>query len=249
MQPKYLQTQSGRKIAYHKREGKGPTIVFLGGFKSQMGGSKAIFLDSWAEQYGYAYLRMDYSGHGMSSGAFTDGCIGDWLEDAQIVLEHVTHGQLILIGSSMGGWISFLLTKIMPERIAALMAIAAAPDFTEDGFWANFSAAQKNEVLTRGITYVTSEYGDPYPITGRLVENGRKYLILRNSIKIGCPVRLLQGELDKSVSRDTALALFDRLDGEDIELSFIKGGDHSLSTTQNLAAIEHHLKHLISIVS
>ncbi len=249
MQPEYLETQSNRKIAYYKTEGKGPTVVFLGGFKSEMAGSKATFLESWAERVGHAYVRLDYSGHGLSSGSFTDGCIGDWLEDAQSVIEHATHGPLILIGSSMGGWIALLLAKKMRQRIVALMTIAAAPDFTEEGFWSNFSEAQKNEILINGVTYLPSEYGDPYPITKRLIEDGRYHLINLGPIEVGVPVRLLQGDLDTSVSRDTALSLFDRMDGEDIQLILVKGGDHSLSTPQNLMDIEYQLNHLISRVS
>ena len=249
MHHEYFETSSKRVIAYYKMEGKEPTVVFLGGFKSEMVGSKATFLSTWAERSGYAYLRLDYSGHGMSSGAFTDGCIGDWAEDAQSVIEHATDGTLILIGSSMGGWISLLLAKRMPERIVALMTIAAAPDFTEEGFWLNFSEKQKNEILVKGVTYLPSDYGEPYPITKKLIEDGRRHLINRGTLEMSIPVRLLQGDLDTSVRRETALSLFDRMNGADILLIFIKGGDHSLSSPQNLSDIEHHLNHLISKVS
>ena len=249
MQLEYLETQKKRKIAYCKTEGKGPTVVFLGGFKSEMAGSKATFLESWAERAGHAYLRLDYSGHGKSSGDFTDGCIGDWLEDAQSVIEHATDGPLILIGSSMGGWISLLLAKKLEQRIVGLLTIAAAPDFTEEEFWLKFSEVQRQEILVEGVTYLPSEYDEPYPITKKLIEDGRRHLLSHGPLEMSVPVRMLQGDLDTSVTRETALSLFDRMNGHDILLIFIKGGDHSLSAPQNLFDIECHLKNLISIVT
>ncbi len=153
-----------------------------------------------------------------------------------------------LVGNSMGGWISCLIAKRMPERIAALVTIAAAPDFTEDGFWSSFSDQQKSEVMDKGITFLPSDYGDPYPITRRLIEDGRNHFILRSPFPVDFPVRMLQGDLDQSVTRETALRLFDHMDGNDIHLSFIKGGDHSLSSPENLKVLENHLETLIAFL-
>ena len=245
MVPEYLETRSKRVLAFHKTEGAAPTIVFLGGFKSEMAGTRALHLEEWAKRIGNSYLRFDYSGHGVSSGVFSEGCIGDWADDAEEVIQKTTDGSLILIGSSMGGWISCLLAKRMAERIAGLITIAAAPDFTEDGFWIQFSDQQKCEVIENGITFIPSEYGEPYPITRRLIEDGRSHLILRSPFRVDFPVRMLQGDQDQSVTRETALRLFDHMEGDDIHLSFLKGGDHSLSSPKNLAVIEDHLKTLI----
>ena len=245
MLPEYLETRSKRMLAFHKIEGTRPTVVFLGGFKSEMAGTKALHLEDWAKREGNSYLRFDYSGHGVSSGKFSEGCIGDWADDAEYVIERTTDGPLILIGSSMGGWIALLMVQRMAERIAALITIAAAPDFTEDEFWNQFSDQQKSEVMENGITFLPSEYGEPYPITRRLIEDGRNHLILRSSFQVDFPVRMLQGDKDKSVTRETALSLFDHMEGEDIQLSFLKGGDHSLSSPENLAVLENRLNTLI----
>ena len=248
MSPEYLETRSKRMLAFHKIQGTEPTVVFLGGFKSEMAGTKALHLEDWAKRSGRAFLRFDYSGHGVSSGVFSDGCIGDWAEDAEEILNRTTTGRFILVGSSMGGWISCLMAKRVPERIAALVTIAAAPDFTEDGFWSSFSDQQKSEVMDKGITFLPSDYGDPYPITRRLIEDGRDHLILRSPFPVDFPVRMLQGDLDQSVTRETALRLFDHMDGNDIHLSFIKGGDHSLSSPENLKVLENHLETLIAFL-
>ena len=245
MPPEYLETRSKRMLAFHKIEGAGPTVVFLGGFKSEMAGTKALHLEDWAKREGNSYLRFDYSGHDVSSGKFSEGCIGDWADDAEDVIVRTTDGPLVLIGSSMGGWIALLMVQRMAERIAALITIAAAPDFTEDGFWNQFSEQQKSEVMENGIIFLPSEYGEPYPITRRLIEDGRNHLILRSSFQVDFPVCMLQGDRDQSVTRETALRLFDHMEGEDIHLSFLKGGDHSLSSPENLAVLENRLTTLI----
>ena len=210
-----------------------------------MEGTKALHLEEWAKRTGNSYMRFDYSGHGVSSGVFSEGCIGDWADDAEEVIQRTTLGPLILIGSSMGGWISCIMAQRLAERIAALITIAAAPDFTEDGFWTQFSDKQKSEVAEHGITFLPSEYGEPYPITRRLIEDGRNHLILRSPFQLDFPVRMLQGDQDQSVTRETALRLFDHLEGDDIHLSFLKGGNHSLSSPENLAVLENHLTNLI----
>ena len=223
----FLTTPEGRRIAYHLTDGQGPPVVFLGGFKSDMGGTKAVHLEAWAKAQGRAFLRFDYSGHGESSEAFTDGAIGDWCEDAFAALGLVA-GKLVLVGSSMGGWISLLVARAMPERIAGLVTIAAAPDFTEDSMWAGFSDAQKTE-LAAGQVALSSEYGEPYIITKRLIEEGRTRLVLRDPLDLPFPVRFLQGTADVDVSREVALRLLDHATGPDMRLTLVAGADHRFS--------------------
>jgi len=177
--PAFFTTAQGRKIAYHKSEGRGPGVVFLGGFMSDMQGSKALYLEQWARDQGREFLRFDYSGHGESFNDFTDGCIGDWADDAYEVISHQTTGKQILVGSSMGGWISLLVAKRMPARIAGLVGVAAAPDFTEDSMWAGMDEIMRAKMAREGVVFVPSDYDDPYPITKRLIEDGRKQLVLR----------------------------------------------------------------------
>ena len=222
-----LMTPQGRRIAYHLTDGQGPAIVFLGGFKSDMGGTKAVHLEAWARTQGRAFLRFDYSGHGESAGAFTDGAIGDWLEDAQAAVGLVA-GKLVLVGSSMGGWIALLLARAMPGRIAGLVTIAAAPDFTQDSMWAGFSPDQKAQ-LEAGQVALPSDYGEPYIITKRLIEEGRDRLVLRQPLHLPFPVRFLQGTADADVKMDVALRLLDHAQGPDMRLTLVDGADHRFS--------------------
>ncbi|WP_238364764.1 alpha/beta fold hydrolase [Mesobacterium pallidum] len=241
----FLETPQGRRIAYHKTEGQGPTVVFLGGFASDMEGTKAVHLEAWARAQGRAFLRFDYSGHGESSGRFTDGCIGDWATDAAEVIGATTSGPLVLVGSSMGGWISLLTTKRMGDRIAGLVGIAAAPDFTEDGYWASFDEAQRLAIEMVGHVEVPSDYGDPFVITRRLIEDGRSQLVLRDPLPLPFPVRFLQGTEDEAVSRATALRLLDHVTGDDVRLTLVKGADHRFSTPECLALIESALAEVL----
>ena len=221
-------TPQGRRVAYHLTDGAGPAIVFLGGFKSDMGGTKAVHLEAWARAQGRAFLRFDYSGHGESSEAFTDGCIGDWFEDACAAIGLMS-GPLVLIGSSMGGWISLLVARAMPDRIAGLVTIAAAPDFTEDSMWAGFDADQKAQLATEGQVALPSDYGDPYIITNRLIEDGRNQLVLRDPLSLPFPVRFLQGTADADVNMTVALRLIDHVQGPDMRLTLVDGADHRFS--------------------
>tara|TARA_R110002051_G_scaffold50724_2_gene97868 strand:+ start:5432 stop:6160 length:729 start_codon:yes stop_codon:yes gene_type:complete len=222
-----LLTPQGRRIAYHLTDGAGPAIVFLGGFKSDMGGTKAVHLEAWARAQGRAFLRFDYSGHGESAGAFADGAIGDWFEDAQAAVGLVA-GKIVLVGSSMGGWISLLLARTMPERIAGLVTVAAAPDFTEDSMWAGFSDAQKAD-LAAGQVALPSDYGAPYIITKRLIDEGRSRLVLRDPLDLPFPVRFLQGTADIDVKMSVALRLLDHAQGPDMRLTLVDGADHRFS--------------------
>lgn len=234
----YLDGPEGRKLAYVKTEGTGPCIVFLSGFMSDMEGTKAVHLEAWAKETGRAFLRFDYSGHGVSGCEFADGCIGDWAADAQAVIKAVVDGPVILVGSSMGGWISCLVTKAMPDRIAGFVGIAAAPDFTEDGFWASFDEATRDAVMRDGHVLVPSDYAESYTITKRLIEDGRNQLVLRDPLPMAWPVRLVQGTEDEAVTRETALRLLDHIEGPDVRLTFVKGADHRFSEPDCLALIE-----------
>jgi len=234
----YLSTPQGRRIAYHKTEGAGPGVVFLGGFKSDMEGSKAIYLEDWAKREGRAYLRLDYSGHGISDGAFTDGCIGDWAEDAAAAIFELTEGPQILVGSSMGGWIALLMTKRMPERVAGLVTIAAAPDFTEDSMWAGFDADQRAALERDGQISLPSDYDEPYIITKRLIEDGRNQLVLREKVALPFPTRFLIGTADEAVDLSVAYRLLDRSEGPDIRLTLVKNKDHRFSDDECLGLIE-----------
>lgn len=232
----FLVTQQGRRIAFHMTDGTGPAVVFLGGFKSDMGGTKAIFLEKWARTSGRAFLRFDYSGHGESSEAFTDGTIGDWFEDASAAVGLLA-GPVILVGSSMGGWISLLIARAMPEKVAGLVTIAAAPDFTEDSMWAGFSDAQKAALLA-GQVALPSDYGEPYIITRRLIEEARDRLVLREPLPLNFPVRFIQGTADAEVALSVALRLFDHAESPDMRLTLVDGADHRFSDDTCLTFIK-----------
>ena len=245
---KSLLTACGRKIAFSQFNGDGPGIVFLGGFMSDMAGTKALHLAAWCKKQKRPFLRFDYSGHGASSGSFTDGCIGDWAEDAQAAITNLTEGPQVLVGSSMGGWISLLMAKRVPERVAGLVTIAAAPDFTEDGFWRNFNEDTRKQLNDDGVVKIPSEYSEPYPITKRLIEDGRLHLVLRKPLKLSTPTRLLQGDQDDDVSVETANQLFQHLEGPDVQLTLLKGADHRFSTPAALSLIKTSILDLIEII-
>ena len=225
----YLETEAGRRIAYARTEGRGPGVVFLGGFRSDMTGTKAQFLHDWAREQGRAFLRFDYSGHGQSSGAFEDGAIGDWAADAMAAVARLTAGPQILVGSSMGGWIALLLAREMPVHVAGLVTIAAAPDFTEDSMWQGFDADQRAVLEEVGHIALPSEYGEPLVITKRLIADGRNHLVLRAPLDLPFPVRMLQGTADADVDQGVALRLLEHVTGPDIHLTLVKGADHRFS--------------------
>ncbi|WP_324755067.1 alpha/beta hydrolase [Roseovarius sp. Pro17] len=238
----YLDTAAGRRIAYHRSDGAGPEnvpgIVFLGGFISDMQGTKAVYLERAAKVRGQAFLRMDYSGHGASSGVFEEGCISDWAADAVAVIEALAVGPQILVGSSMGGWIALLIARMMPERVAGLVTIAAAPDFTEDSMWAGMNDIQRAKLMREGRIFMPSDYDAPYTITRHLIEDGRQNLVLRDPLELPFPVRFLQGTADKDVNMSVALALLDHASGPDIRLTLVDGADHRFSDGNCLELIE-----------
>ena len=234
---------SARSIAVRAREGSAPGLFWLGGFNSDMSGTKALALDAWAAGQGRACTRFDYSGHGESGGAFVDGTIGRWLEESVAVFERFGAGPQIVIGSSMGGWMALLLAREIARRgagrasLAGLVLIAPAPDFTEVLMWNGFSPEVKHEIETRGVWLRPSEYGEPYPITRALIEEGRNHLVLGSAIEVGCPVRILQGAQDPDVPWQHAFALAHRLPADDVVLTVIQDGDHRLSRPQDIARI------------
>ena len=243
--PMFLKTEQGRSIAYHSQSGRGPTLVFLGGLKSDMEGTKAIHLEAWASAAGLGFLRFDYSGHGESSGRFEEGCIGDWHEDTLAAVSALTSGPLLIVGSSMGGWQALLLARVLPERIQGMVTIAAAPDFTEDGYWANFSAAQKAELEAQGYVELPSDYMEPYRISKRMIEDGRNRLVLRQALDLPFPVRCLQGTADTAVSTDTALRLLHHATCVDMRLNLVKDADHRFSDEACLKLIETSISELL----
>ena len=237
--PDFLDTPEGRRIAHHRTGGQGPGVVFLGGFRSDMTGTKALALEDWATARGRAFLRFDYSGHGQSSGAFEEGCIGDWFADAVAAITALTEGPQVLVGSSMGGWIALLCARAMPDRVAGLVTIAAAPDFTEDGMWDSFDDTQRAALLAEGRVALPSDYSDePYVITRRLIEDGRERLVLRSPLRLPMPVRMLQGPADADVPVAVALRLLDHAEGPDLRLTLVKDADHRFSTPDCLRLIE-----------
>lgn len=261
-EPAFIEVGEGhgaRRIAVRARAGSNPGsasgapgsasgapgLFWLGGFKSDMTGTKAIALDTWAAEHGRSCVRFDYSGHGESGGEFADGTIGRWLEESVAVFSQFCSGPQVVIGSSMGGWMALLLAREIAKRgkakaqLAGLVLIAPAPDFTEELMWKGFSPEIRAEIETKGVWLRPSEYGDgsPYPITRNLIEEGRNHLLLASKIDVGCPVRILQGAQDPDVPWKHAFALVHRLPAEDVVLTMIQDGDHRLSRPQDIARI------------
>ena len=243
-----LTRNDGATIAYIKKEGVAPGIVFLGGFMSDMDGTKAVALENYCEERKRSYVRFDYFGHGKSSGKFLEGTIRRWTEDTISVIDQLTKGPQILVGSSMGGWIMLLAALARPTRVLALIGIAAAPDFTETLLWNQFSNEDKKLLLKNKILEVPSDFDDQsYPISMDLIEDGRNHLLLNQSIPIQCPVQLLHGMRDDSVPWKNSLELSNRLMSEKIILTLIKDGVHRLSRTQDLKILFSCLDNLISL--
>lgn len=230
-------TSEGREIAFEHLPAKGPTVMFCGGYRSDMEGTKAIALREMTADKGLGFMRFDYSGHGVSGGVFEDGSIGDWAADARAVMARID-GPVVLVGSSMGGWISLLLARAFPERIKGLVTIAAAPDFTEDLVWPRLSPEEQAQVQRFGKVLRPSEYGDPYPYTWKLIEDGRRNLVLRSPLHLPFPTRFLQGTADVDVPPQVAYRLLDHVTGGDIRLKVVKGADHRFSTPACLRMIE-----------
>jgi len=235
----------GATIAYRRRIGRSPGVVFLGGFMSDMTGTKATALDAFCAARGQAYLRFDYFAHGASSGDFAEATVGRWTEDAVAVLDALTEGPQILVGSSIGGWIMLLTALARPERVAALIGIAAAADATEL-MWEEFTPEQRQAILREGAIRLPSAYSaDGYIFTRKLIEDGRRHLLLHAAIRLRCPVRLLHGMKDPDVPWRQSLALAEKLESRDVEVTLVKDGDHRLSTEADLALLQRTIATLL----
>ena len=230
---------AGRQIAFRRsRAANGrPTFVWLSGFKSDMSGGKAQAVFAWAQGAGHSVLLFDYSGHGQSSGRFDDGTISHWREDTLAAIDAQTEGPLVLVGSSMGGWMALLAALARPQRVKALVLIAPAPDFTEKLMWPEFTPQQQAEILQEGFTLRPSDYGEPYRITRALIEDGRSWSIMDGPIQFNGRVRILQGMQDADVPWGHALALTEALTSPDTILTLIKDGDHRLSRDEDIARL------------
>jgi len=244
----YLDAPDGQKIAYKKTGGTGPTLIWCGGLKSDMEGGKAVHLHAWAQARGQAFIRFDYFGHGESSGDFTDGTISQWSADVSAIIDAFCSEQVILIGSSMGGWASLLAAIDNPARIKGMVLINPAPDFTEKLTVANWTEAQIKALEDDGIVYEPSGYDEPYAYSKALIEDGRARQILDAPIKLSCPVHILSGSEDPVVSTAYAAKLLDVLDVSSGHVHFTKvsGGDHSLSRPEDLTRIEAALTDLMA---
>jgi pimeloyl-ACP methyl ester carboxylesterase len=240
-----LDRGDGIELAWVRLEGAGPTVVFLPGFRSDMMGEKATALAEFCAARGQAMLRFDYSGHGASGGYFEDGTIGIWARDALTIVDRLTNGGLILIGSSMGGWLALLTALKRPERIVAIVGIAAAPDFTERR-WGTMTLDERTRLRRDGVLHVPNRYGDPTPLTLALIEDGREHLLLDKPIPLDCPVRLLHGQADPDVSWELAPRIAERLSSRDVEIVLIKDGDHRLSRPRDLALLKRSVAALLA---
>ncbi|MET0182416.1 MAG: alpha/beta hydrolase [Caulobacterales bacterium] len=245
----WMDRGDGVRLAYAAIHGRKPTFVWLSGFKSDMAGAKAQALAEWAEQTGQSFLRFDYSGHGVSGGAFEDGTIGRWLADALTIIDAQSDGPLVLIGSSMGGWISLLVACARPERIKALLLIAPAPDFTERMLADEMDDAARAVLETTGRWERPSDYDpEPYVITRALIEDGRNHLILDKPIAFEGAVRILQGQQDDAVPWAHALLIAEKLKSQDVAITLVKDGDHRLSRPQDIVRLTDIAAELADLV-
>lgn len=243
----YLDRPDGERVAWRKVDGAGPAVVWLGGFKSDMAGTKAQALADWAIARGRAYVRFDYLGHGESSGAFEAGTITRWREDALAVLEALTEGPVVLVGSSMGGWIACLAAMAAPERMRAMVLIAPAPDFTEKLMKPEIPPEGLADLARDGVWLRPSEYGEPYPITRALLEDGARWSVLEaQEVPIEAPVRILQGGEDPDVPWSHALQLAHAIKGQDVVFTLIKDGDHRLSRPHDIDRLIAAVEELVS---
>lgn len=248
--PSFLSLPDERRIAYHKSEGAEPCILFMGGFKSDMTGSRALALEAFCQNRKQAFIRFDYSGHGQSSGHFEDGTIGSWLQDALDVLDQLGGKRNILVGSSMGGWIMLLAALAQSEKVSALLGVASAPDFTERLIWQQMTREQKQAMEKDDKILLPSCDGeDPYPITRQLIEEGRRHLLLEKPIPIHVPVRLIHGMNDEDVPWETSVMLCKQLMSNDVRIKLVKGGGHRMSEPAHLDIITRILHELLIAIS
>ncbi|MCP5196840.1 MAG: alpha/beta hydrolase [Gammaproteobacteria bacterium] len=245
--PDRLILADGVTLAYHRSLGATPGVIFLGGFTSDMTGIKAITLERWCKGRGQAFVRFDYSGHGASSGQFTDGTIGRWAEEASTILDRLTEGPQILVGSSMGAWLMLLIALARPERIAGLLGLACAADFTEYLLWERLDEPLRERLQRERVISLPSPYGDPYMIAMNLLEEATHHLLLnRTELPIQCPVRLIHGIGDTDVPWRTSLKVMEKLTSLDVQLILIKDGEHTLSREQDLRLLTRTLGKMLT---
>ncbi|MEH6808612.1 MAG: alpha/beta fold hydrolase [Hyphomonas oceanitis] len=239
MTTSYFTGPNGHRLAFRRSNASTGdlTFVWMCGFKSDMTGTKVVRLEDWANQAGHGFLAFDYSGHGQSEGAFEDGTVSQWRADALAAIDAQTDGPLVLVGSSMGGWMALLSALARPERVKGLVLIAPAPDFTEKLMWPEFSPEAQAEIMETGQTLRPSDYDEPYIITRALIEDGRQWQILDKPIAFDGPVRILQGMEDKDVPWTHAARLVDAMTATDLTITLIKDGDHRLSREQDIARL------------
>ena len=235
---KFLRRENGASLAYFRLGGESPGLMFLGGFRSDMSGTKASALEAHCRKVGRAYVRFDYGGHGESSGNFEDGTIGEWAGDALAVLDEVAQGPQVLVGSSMGGWMMLLAALARPERVKGLVGIASGPDFT-DGFKKHRLTEQmRRELDERGyVMHAPNIWEEPYRVTKKLLDEGDNHLLFRGEIDVTCPVRLIHGMADETVSWEVSLKLARALKGDDVRLTLVKDGGHRLSRDADIELI------------
>lgn len=240
MTTSYFTSPEGRRLAFRASNPTRTdlTFVWLSGFKSDMSGTKVTELEAWAKAEGHGFLAFDYSGHGESEGEFADGTISAWREDSLAAIDAQTDGPLVLVGSSMGGWMALLAALARQDRVAGLVLIAPAPDFTEKLMWPGFSPEMQTEVMEKGAFLLPSEYGEPYTITRALIEDGRRWQILDAPIDLSIPVRILQGMEDPDVPWQHAERLVTAVTSPDLVFTLIKDGDHRLSREQDIARLK-----------
>lgn len=245
-QPKQLLLPGGVNLAYHRHAGKAPGVIFLGGFTSDMTGTKATALEHWCRERGQAFVRFDYSGHGASGGQFADSTIGQWAQEALAVLDQLTEGPQLLVGSSMGGWLMLLTALARPERIAGLLGLACAADFTEYLLWEQLDEPLREQLRRERMIRLPCPYGEPYLITLKLIEEAKAQQVLnRAELPIDCPVRLIHGMMDADVPWRTSLQVMEKLTSPDVRLILVKDGEHTLSRDQDLQLLTRMLGEML----
>lgn len=233
--------RGGNPLSYNATRGKSktlPGVMFMGGFRSDMTGTKATYLEAQCARRHQSYLRFDYSGHGTSGGVFEEQNISSWLRDSEAVFDKLTEGDQIVVGSSMGGWLALLLALSRPERIKGLILLAPAPDFSEDIYNNEFGEEERRHLAQKGIIYRASDYGDPYPLTKQLFEDGKKNLLLTGRIVLTMPVRIIHGKKDPDVPWEKSVTLMDKLRSPDYKAIWVNDGDHRLSRDSDLKLID-----------
>lgn len=248
--PKYFDSPHGTRIAYHKSEGTAPGVMFLGGFMSDMEGGKALALEAHCKKTGRAFIRFDYQGHGASSGAFADGTIGLWAKDALAVLDHLTQGPQVLVGSSMGGWTALLCAKARPGRVKGFVGIAAAPDFTTRMWQDELNEAQRQAISSVGLVKIPTEYGpEPYTLTKALFDDGFKNRVVHVPLHLDIPIRLIQGTADLDVPWQTALHIAEMVTSNDVDIILVPEGDHRLSDPRDLARLTRVVDEVVALLA